>query len=111
MDRVIGALVIAASSFGAGAVVVAQGVFSDTADTAERLIGGAFLVIASTFAFRWTYQLLKAVREDNAELRKQLADVTVKYEQERDLRRSLEDSELTDHRRKPDPDDINGVTF
>ncbi len=106
MDRVIRTFALAAGAFGAGAVVVAQGVLDPMADTVERVIGGAFLLIVGTVGFRWAFQLIKAVREDNHELRAQLnevrdrlGDMTQKYESERELRMSLEEAGLVDRRR------------
>ncbi len=104
MDRVISIFAAAAALFTAGAVVVAQGVLDPTADTIERIIGGTFILVAGTVGFRWAYQLLKAVREDNTELRTQLTGMTLKYEQERDLRMSLEESGLADRRHREPPE-------
>ncbi len=103
MDRVISTFAIAAGLFGAGMVVVTQGVLDPSADTIERIIGGTFILVAGTVGFRWAYQLLKAVREDNSELRTQLSDMTKKYETERELRMSLEESGLVDRRKHHPP--------
>ncbi len=115
MDRVISVFASAAALVGAGMVVVAQGVLDPTADNMERFIGGTFILVAGTVGFRWAYQLLKAVREDNTELRtqltsmttkyeKQLTSMTTKYEKERDLRMSLEESGLADRRHREPPE-------
>ncbi len=104
MDRVISPFAAAAALFAAGFVVVVQGVLDPTADTIERIIGGTFILVAGTVGFRWAYQLLKAVREDNTELRTQLTSMTTKYEKERDLRMSLEESGLADRRHREPPE-------
>lgn len=47
----------------AGVVVVAQGVLHPEALTWERFAGGSILIVAAVLIVRWTFKLIKEVRE------------------------------------------------
>lgn len=95
-------------------------------DAVDRYVGGSIIVIAGAFIIRWvlktserveaTWTKAVGVAEHRAEvaeercekMRKAIDELTLKYEQERQLRISLEGMGLIDRRRKPDaePDTV-----
>lgn len=58
----------------AGVVVVAQGVLDPQALTWERFAGGSVLILAAALIVRWTFKLIKEVREGAKEDREAWAD-------------------------------------
>lgn len=63
MERVVVAIATASSLMAAGVVVVAQGVLDPQALTWERFAGGSVLIVAAALIVRWTFKLIREVRE------------------------------------------------
>lgn len=115
-DRAFPAVASAATLVGASIVVLGQAVFNPFADTVERMVGGSVLLAAAWLIIRWTFRLIREVREIAEDERNaakereaqllarltashaQLAEVNAQLSQERQLRLSLEQMGLKDRR-------------